>query len=153
MDEWLRKCASTAGGTSWSLFRELRTHSNVVQSKKDKFGLASLVGSTHHHRVVWGKWGKRWKVVSVAPSGCGCLWPPVPFPCTSALYSCPVCPLEQLHLRFFAHGPFIPQSLEWLSASIENKLSFPLLFSFFLTEIFFPLFWGCREHTALLVRF
>ena len=95
MDEWLRKCASTAGGTSWSLFRELRTHSNVVQSKKDKFGLASLVGSTHHHRVVWGKWGKRWKVVSVAPSGCGWLWPPVPFPCASSLCSCPVCLLER----------------------------------------------------------
>ena len=42
-----------------------------------------------------GKWDKRWKVVSVAPSGCGWLWPPVPFPCASSLCSCPVCLLER----------------------------------------------------------
>lgn len=96
---------------------------------------------------------QRCKVVGVAPSGRGCLWPPVPFPCTSALYSCLSAPWATAPTLLCSRSPFIPQSLEWLSASIENKLSFPLLFSFFLTEIFFPLFGGCRNALPCLWDF
>lgn len=119
--------------------------------KKDKFGLASLAGNTHHHRVVRREWRQRCQVVSVAPSGCGCLWPPVPFPCTSALYSCPVCPLSNCtyaSLLTWAHS--FPESRVAVCQYWKNCLShccslLPL------TEIFFP--FGAAERSALLVRF